>query len=305
MAGILRSQASSEKPWKVPVVAREDRVGVAILTIRRPAVLNAINADVTTQLRENLDAIREDESVEAVVLTGYGKKAFVSGADIGYLSKLDSEDTARGMCLDFQGAIQEFEDFPKPVICAINGVAYGGGCEIAMGCHARVAPAGAKALLGQPEVNLGIIPGAGGTQRLPRIVDFGVAAEMLRTGRPISSERALEIGLVDRLSNGDVVDEAVALARKMVAGEDIPRKINTEAMNPPGELDAIELGHLSKAVDEVLCRVIVEGARMTLAEGLKHEAQLFSEVCKTEDSRIGLKNFMTKGARSKAEFVHR
>jgi enoyl-CoA hydratase/carnithine racemase len=268
-------------------------------------VLNAMNADAIKQLGETFASIRDDASIDAAVLTGYGKKAFVSGADIGYLSGLDSPEAAESMCLAFQGAIAVIEDSNKPVVCAMNGIAFGGGCEIAMGCHARIANAGARILAAQPEVNLGIIPGAGGTQRLPRICGFEAASELLRTARPVSSERALELGLVDRLSTGDLIDDAVAMAREIVDGTVSPDPIARGPVDVPATLPDIDLGHLSTAVDEILMRAVTEGGRMTLADGLKHEAMLFAEVCQTEDSKIGIQNFIEKGARSKAEFKNR
>lgn len=305
VADVLKKQAASGAPWEIPVVLREDRGDVAVVTVRRPDVLNAINAEAIRQLAATFEAIATDDAVKAVVVTGYGKKAFVSGADIGFLSTLESPEDGTNMCLNFQGAVQVIEDMEKPVVCAMNGIAFGGGCEIAMGCHARVAPKGLRVLAGQPEVKLGIIPGAGGSQRLPRIVGFEKGSELLRTGRPISSEEAHEIGLVDRLSDGDVVADAIAFAREIAAGEHTPKPMPAEPLSPPDALPEVDLGHLSTAVDAILCRAIVDGGRMTLADGLVLEAKLFGEVCKTEDKKIGIANFIEKGARSKAEFVNR
>jgi len=300
----LVTQADRNAPWKIPVILREDRGDVAVVTVRRPAVLNAMNAEAITQLGEVFAGIAKDDAVRAAVLTGYGRKAFVSGADIGFLSGLNTPEAAESMCHRFQGSIQVIEDSPKPVVCALNGLALGGGCEIAMGCHARVARRDVR--LGQPEVALGVIPGAGGTQRLPRIVGFETGAEMMRTSRPINAARALEIGLVDRVCEGDdVVAEAVALARDIVAGKFTPKPMPREPLSPPDKLPDVDIGHLSRAVDAILCRAILEGGRMTLADGLRHEAKCFAEVSQTEDARIGLGNFIEKGARSKAQFVHR
>lgn len=305
VAAVLQKQAEQNKPWKVPVILRHDRDGVAILTFRRPAVLNAINDEAIVQLRERAEEVAKDDSVRAVVLTGYGSKAFVSGADIGFLAKLETAEAAERMSLDFQGSIAALENMSKPVVCAMNGVAFGGGCEIAMGCHARIAPKRAKLLAAQPEVNLGLIPGAGGTQRLPRIVGFDTANGLLRTGRPLSAEAAHEIGLVDRLSEGDLVEDAVAFALEIADGKESPKPMEKNPLSPPDKLPEVDLGHLSTAVDKILCRAVIEGGRMTLDEGLKLEAKLFGEVCLTEDKKIGTKNFIEKGARSKAEFVHR
>ncbi len=305
VAECLRERARSGQPWRVPVVLRENRGDVAILRIRRPAVLNAVNAETIAQLAEAVREARDDDSIRAIVLTGYGRKAFVSGADIGFLSTLETPEDGERMCLNFQGAIQEIADCPKPVVCALNGLAFGGGCEIAMGCHARIARADLRVLAAQPEVNLGIIPGAGGTQRMPRLIGIEKGAELLRTGRPVSPQEALELGLVDRLSEGDLVDDAVALAHEIVEGRFEPVSLPTGPIDAPERLPDVDIGHLSRAVDAILCRAILEGARMTLADGLRLEAKLFGEVLTTEDSRIGIRNFIEKGARSKAEFVHR
>ena len=287
------------------VVTREDRDDISVITISRPEVLNAINDRAMEQLGTRFREVGDDDAVRAVVLTGDGDKAFVAGADIPYLNSLQTPEAAERMCLEFQAAIAAIENLGKPVVCAINGVALGGGCEIAMGCHARVARAGAKVLAGQPEVNLGLIPGAGGTQRLPRWVGFEVAGEMLRTGRPVSSERALEIGLVDRLTDEDVVEAAIVFARDILDGKETPAPIAKGPLEVPGALPDVDIGHLSRAVDAILCRAVLEGGAMALPDGLAHEARLFAEVHQTEDARIGLDNFIEKGARSKAEFMHR
>lgn len=288
-----------------PIMLRDDRGGVTVITINRPEALNAMNAQAIAELGERFGEVGADDSVEAVVLTGGGGKAFVAGADIGYLNTLDSVEAAQQMCLDFQGSIAVMENLGKPVVCAMNGLALGGGCEIAMGTHARVARAGLKVLAGQPEVALGVIPGAGGTQRLPRWVGFEVANVMLRTGAPIDSDRALEIGLVDELVDGDVVEAAMAYARGILDGTYTPKPIPKGPIEVPDSLPAVDIGHLSKVVDSYVCRAALEGGAMTLADGLKHEAKLFGEVRMTEDARIGLKNFLENGPRSKAAFVHR
>jgi enoyl-CoA hydratase/carnithine racemase len=264
-----------------------------------------MNAEAITQLGEVFAGIKSDSAIKAAVLTGYGKKVFVSGADIKFLSTLDTPEAAENMCHTFQGSVGVIEDLGKPVVAAMNGIAFGGGCEIAMGCHARIAKKGMRVLAGQPEVNLGIIPGAGGTQRLPRIVGFEVGGEMLRNGRPISSDRALEIGLLDRLSEGDLIDDAIALAIEIVEGTYTPKPMPKDPVDAPDSLPDTDIGHLSTAVDAILVRATLEGGRMTLADGLKHEAKLFAEVCQTEDSKIGINNFIEKGAKSKAEFVHK
>jgi enoyl-CoA hydratase/3-hydroxyacyl-CoA dehydrogenase len=168
-----------------------------------------------------------------------------------------------------------------------------------------VAPAGLKVFVAQPEPNLGIIPGAGATQRLPRLVGLERAAELLRTGRSVSSAEALELGLVREAVEGDVVEAAAALARRAASGAVKLDRLPRDPIPTPESLPEVDIGHRSRAVDALLQRTILEGARMTLREGLALEVRRFGEVCALEDMRIGVANFVEKGPRSKAPFVHR
>jgi enoyl-CoA hydratase/carnithine racemase len=164
---------------------------------------------------------------------------------------------------------------------------------------------GLAVAVAQPEANLGIVPGAGATQRLPRLVGVEKAAEMLRTGRALSGREAVACGLVREEVEGDVVDAAVQLARAAVRGEVRLRPINSGPIATPDQLPALELGHLSRATDALICRAIIEGCRLPLADGLHLESELFGECCATEDMRIGVDNFIANGPRAKAVFVHR
>lgn len=298
----LEQQVTTGKPWDIPVVLREDRDGVAVLTIRRPQVLNALNRDVFEQIGAHMDAIEKDGSVKGAVLTGFGRKAFVSGADIGMLAAVKTPEDGEKTSWHSNSILLKVDKCSKPVVCAYNGLAFGGGNELALACHARIARKGLKLLAGQPEPNLGIIPGAGGSQRLPRVVGFEKANVMLRTGRPVSGPEALECGLISEEVDGDVVDRGVALVNEM-AGNGFTR-INREPIDDV-ELADVDLGHLSKAVDAIMCKAIVEGAKLGLDEGLKFESKCFGEVCATEDMRIGMENFIKNGPRAKAEFVHK
>lgn len=304
VADALCTQAKTGDPWTIPVIVRSDVADVAVLTIRRPKILNALDAEAFAQIRSHVEAIRNDKKIKAVVITGHGKKAFISGADVRFLAKIDSAAAGEKACLESQAVINAVEDSPKPVVAAINGLAFGGGCELAMGCHGRIAQAGLRVLAAQPEPNLGIMPGAGGTQRLPRLVGVEKAAELLRTGRPVSSEEAKAIGLVDRLAEDDLLEHAVAYAHELASSGDF-KKIETGPIEVPDTLPDLDIGHLSQAVDALIVRAIVEGARLPLRDGLKMEAKLFGEVAKTEDMRIGVQNFLKNGPRAKAEFVHR
>jgi enoyl-CoA hydratase/carnithine racemase/3-hydroxyacyl-CoA dehydrogenase len=302
----LLAHGSTNQPFDVPVVLREDRDGIAVLTIRRPKVLNALDQSVFQELATRFAQCQADPKVLGIVLTGFGKKAFVSGADVNFLARIDSvamgEQTSRTsqVCVDAVQAVQ------KPTVAALNGLAFGGGIELAMACEARIAQKGLKVLAGQPEANLGIIPGAGGTVRLPRLIGIERAAEMLRTCRPISSEKALALGLIREEVDGDLVGRAVQLAKDLATGK-APRSRMAEGplANVPASLPPVEIGHLSKKVDEILCKAILGGAKLPLAEAIPFEAKCFGEVCGTEDMRIGVDNFLKNGPKSKAQFVHR
>lgn len=302
----LAALGKDNRPFEVPVVLREDRDGIAVLTIRRPKVLNALDQSVFEELRTRFQECDRDPKVQGIVLTGFGKKAFVSGADVNFLAKIDSvamgERTSRAsqVCVDAIQAVQ------KPTVAALNGLAFGGGIETAMACEVRIAQKGLKVLAGQPEANLGIIPGAGGTVRLPRLIGIERAAEMLRTCRPISSEKALAYGLIREEVEGDLVGRAVQLAKELATGR-APRSRMAEGPLPnvPASLPAVDIGHLSKKVDEILCKAILGAAKLPLHEAILFEAKCFGEVCGTEDMRIGVDNFVKNGPKVKAQFVHR
>ena len=304
VAECLKAQAASGENWKIPVVHRADEDGIAVVTIRRPRFLNALNAEVFSQICDVFEGIGQDDSVRGAVLTGFGSKAFVSGADVNFLARIESAEEGEQTCLESQRATHVIEKVGKPVVCAMNGLAFGGGNEIAMSCTARVASKGIKVFVAQPEPNLGIIPGCGGTQRLPRWIGVEAAAEYLRTARPMSTATALELGLIQKEIDGELLPASVAYARALADGSESAPAIPTGVIDAPAELPQVELGHLSRKIDELVCRAILEGAGMDLDAGLAHEAKLFGECCETKDMRIGVQNFIENGPRSKAEFVH-
>lgn len=291
---------------EVPVVLRHDKEGVAVLTIRRPKTLNAMNQEVFDQLGRHIDAIKKDDGIVAMVVTGFGVKAFVSGADVKFLSAIETPQQGIDTSLRSQSVVNKVDELGKPVVAAMNGLAFGGGLELAMACRARIGRAGLKVFVGQPEPNLGIIPGAGGTQRLPRLIGLEKAAKMLRDGKPISSDTALEYGLIsDAVDFDNLLPTAINLARDLATGSaSVPEIQRAPLENLPEKLPEVNIGHLSTVIDSIICRAVLEGAKMTLADGLKHEAELFGDVCRSKDMNIGLTNFLTKGPRSKAEFVH-
>jgi enoyl-CoA hydratase len=252
-----------------------DRDGpVAIITVNRPKVLNALNSQTLDELRRAILELTHDDSVRAVVLTGSGEKSFVAGADINELSVLTPAG-AREHAVAGQHVLDLIEHMGKPVIGAINGYALGGGCELAMACTIRLAADTAK--LGQPEINLGLIPGYAGTQRLSRIVGRGQALELLLTGDQLSATDALRLGLVNRVvPAAELMNEAKKLAATLAA-------------KPP-----IAVRYILEAVHK--------GLEMPFPQAQIFEATLFGLAASTEDMREGTKAFLEK---RKAEFKGR
>jgi enoyl-CoA hydratase/carnithine racemase len=246
----------------------EKKNAIAYVTVNRPKVLNALNMATMEELGTAFLDIRNDTSIRVAILTGAGEKAFVAGADIGELAKQDAvsgkEYAHRG-----QAVLDLIENLGKPVIARINGFALGGGCELALACTMRLASDNAK--LGQPEVKLGIIPGYGGTQRLPRLVGKGLAMQMVLSGEMISAQEAHRMGLVNEVTPAaELVPRAEALAAKIIANAPLAVQYAMEAVN--------------------------KGMEMTLAEGLFLEATLFGVCCSTEDKKEGTAAFLEKRA---------
>jgi enoyl-CoA hydratase/3-hydroxyacyl-CoA dehydrogenase len=302
---MMRKQAASGKPWKIPVVFREDKGDVAIVKIRRPNALNALNKDVFDQLEEIFTDIKNNSKIKGAVLTGFGTRAFVSGADIGMLAALKTPEEAEAGCNRDKTALALIENLGKPVVCAMNGLAFGGGNELAMACTARIAKKGLKVFVGQPEPTLGIIPGAGGTQRLPRLIGIEKALPILRSGNPISSAQAKEIGLIHEEVEGDLIEAAIDWVKNILSGKVRIPPIRKDPIPIPSKLPEVDIGHLSRKIDGLLQKAILEGAKMTLSEGLKFESKVFGECLLTEDMRIGMDNFLKNGPRVKANFVHK
>jgi len=226
----------------------ENTGGVALVTIDRQDALNALNVETLTELRDRLRELAEDDAARVVVLTGAGEKAFVAGADIKYMGSLAPEG-AKGWGALGHEAARLLEEMPKPTIAAINGFALGGGCELALGCDIRYASS--KARLGQPEIDLGIVPGWGGTQRLARVCGLGVAKELILTGRMIDAEEALRIGLVSAIAD-PVLDHALGMARKLAEKSPVALRVAKRLLNlSPGALEreAEEFGDLFASED--------------------------------------------------------
>ena len=229
----------------------------------------------------------------------------MSGADINDLAACKTPEAGYQNSQNFQKVCNYIESLEKPVVCAWNGFAFGGGAELAMSCTDRICRAGMPIAACQPEVNLGFIPGAGGTQRLPRLVGVSKAAEILRTARPVPSREAVEIGLAREEVTGDLVEAAATLVRQIADGSAEAPKIETGPLNDIGEPEDLDIGHHSRKIDSILVDAIYQGAQMTLAEGLELESRSFGKCIETEDMWIGLDVFMTRGASTKAPFIHR
>ena len=231
------------------VVERRDDA-VAVVTIERQEALNALNVETLTELRDRLGELAEDESARVVVLTGAGERAFVAGADIKYMSGLGPGEAKEWGGLGHEAA-RLLEEMPKPTIAAINGFALGGGCELALGCDLRYASSNAR--LGQPEIDLGIVPGWGGTQRLARVCGIGVAKDLIYTGRTVDAEEALRIGLVNAVAD-PVLEHALEAAHALAAKSPVALALAKKLVNmAPNALDreAEEFGDLFAGEDSM------------------------------------------------------
>ncbi len=244
----------------------ERRDAVTILYVNRPQVMNAINRETLAEIGDATRAFVADATQGALVVTGSGEKAFISGADINELAPLGpaaAEDISRFG----QSVVDQLEQSPKPVIAAVNGFAFGGGCELALACHMRLASE--NAVMGLPEVKLGIIPGYGGTQRLPRLVGPGRALELILSARNIKADEAERIGLVNRIvPQAELLNEAVKLAQAILKN------------GPLAVQAALEC--------------VVRGMQLPLDQGLRFESGRFGILASSDDMHEGLQAFLDK-----------
>ena len=238
----------------------------AIVTINRPDKLNALNMETIAALDQTMRRLNEEASVRAVIITGAGNKAFVAGADISEIKTLD-EQSGKDFAARGQRVFRYIEKMGKPVIAAINGFALGGGCELALACHIRIAASNAK--FGQPEINLGIIPGYGGTQRLPRIIGLSNALYLLCSGEMITAEKALRLGLVT---------EVVENENLLVRAKELANLLSQKA---------------PLAVNYIL-HAVYQGMDTDLDAALEIEASYFGKACATEDMKEGTDAFLNK-----------
>jgi enoyl-CoA hydratase len=254
-------------PYEALLYEKKARIGY--VTLNRPRILNAQSPEMFEELAEVFGDIRHDPDVGVVILSGAGDRAFCAGADINFLKQLAQTTpvAAKTFVEKNRLAFGAIAHLGKPVIAAVNGFALGGGCELAMACHIRIASDNAR--FGQPEINLGLFPGAGGTQRLPRLVGKGIALEMMLTGEPISAQEAHRVGLVNRV---------VPAAELMETAEKLAQQILSKA--------PLAVGMILEAVQH--------GMEMSLAESLQLEENLFGVICSTEDMREGTTAFLEK-----------
>lgn len=240
--------------------------GIGMITLNRPKALNALNSELLTELNGLLDEIAQDESVKVVIVTGAGDKAFVAGADIAEMQSMSPME-GRAFGKFGQAIFSKLENIPQPVIAAVNGFALGGGCELAMACDIRIASDRAK--FGQPEVSLGIVPGFGGTQRLPRLIGKGRAKELLYTADMINAEEAYRIGLVNKIVPADeLLSTAKELAEKIMARAQVAVQLCKAAVNTGMDTD--------------------------LESGIAYEAEVFGLCFASADQKEGMSAFVGK-----------
>lgn len=242
--------------------------GILIITINRPDKLNALNREVINELSTVLDQVYQDSSIQSAIITGAGEKAFVAGADISEFPTMSKEQGAELARRGQEMVFNKIENCPKPIIAAVNGFALGGGCELAMACHFRTTTP--KAKFGQPEVNLGLIPGYGGTQRLVHLIGKGKAMELLMTADMISGEEAVQLGLANHLfAPEELIEKTIEIAKK----------INTKA--------PLAIAKIIKLVND---------AANSHPQGFNDEIEAFGDCFATEDMREGTSAFLEKRA---------
>jgi enoyl-CoA hydratase/3-hydroxyacyl-CoA dehydrogenase len=273
---------------------------LAVVSIRRPEVRNALSDQVMEELAGTFAELAADATVKGVVLTSFD--GALAGADINELAALPTSEAAEAKCLRGQAVLNIIAALKKPVVAAVDGPVMGGGAELSMACHARVV--GLGLLLAQPEVNLGIIPGYGGTQRLPRLVGLERGLDLLRTGRAVGFKEACGWGWAVPEPTADFVGAAKELIHEHLHGKVKLAPVNPEPMQIPDQLPRVDIGHHSLCIDAILVEAVRKGLAQSLPEGLKVEAKAFGRCLRTVDTDIGMKNFIQNGPRVPATFLH-
>ena len=273
---------------------------LAVVWVRRPEVKNALNRLTLEEIQSAMQQLDADPDVKGIVFTSYD--GALAGADIGELSALPSPEACEKICHFGHSVLRTIATLSKPVVAALDGPVLGGGAEISMSCHARVV--GKNLVLGQPEVNLGIIPGYGGTQRLPRLIGLERAFDLMRTAKSVGAKEACAWGWATGEPEADPFVAAKNLLRKHISGEVRLSPVNPAPLAVPEKLPAVDLGYHSRAIDAILVDVLRRGLVLELDEGLKIEAEGFGRCKRTVDLDIGMKNFTQNGPRVPADFLH-
>jgi enoyl-CoA hydratase/3-hydroxyacyl-CoA dehydrogenase len=310
---VCTAYAAAHAGFEVPRSIREKRLArfhrnvtverdgeLAVVAVRRPEVRNALSDRTMHELDEVFAALEADASVQGIVVTSFD--GALAGADITELAALKDVAACEASSSGGQRVLDHVAASRKPVVAAVDGPVMGGGAELSMACHARVV--GPSLALGQPEVNLGIIPGYGGTQRLPRLVGVERGLEVLRTGRTVSAKEACAWGWATGEPAADFVGVAKALVRDALRGKVKLAPVDPRPVPVPAKLPDVDLGHRSLAIDEILVDVVVRGLALPLREGLEVESRGFGRCKRTVDMDIGMKNFIQNGPRVPAAFLH-
>jgi enoyl-CoA hydratase/3-hydroxyacyl-CoA dehydrogenase len=289
---------------KLPAYLRDVTIqrdgDLAVVMVRRPESKNALCMQTVQELRTAFESLDADDSIHGVVFTGFGGP--LSGADINEFTSLTSREATEGICLKAHPVQKFIAGMKKPVVAAADGPVMGGGAEFCMACHARVV--GPNLLFAQPEVNLGIMPGYGATQRLPRIVGVERALELLRTGRTVGAKEACAIGWATGQPAADYIRAAKDLIREHIAGKVNLMPVDPAPMPVPDPIPNVDIGHRSLLIDKILVEAVKQGLRLPLDEGLVVEAKAFADTKETIDADIGIKNFIQNGPRTPAAFMH-
>lgn len=311
--GLCRSFAAAHPGFEVPKSIAEENFptfrrnvkleqdgDLAVLKVWRPEAMNALSDQTIAEINEAFREIAADDTVKGVVFTS--SNGALAGADINGIAALKTPEECKAICRRAHPVQAMIEGFEKPVVAALNGPVLGGGAEFSMSCHARVV--GPGLMVGQPEVNLGLIPGYGGTQRLPRLIGVERAFDLLRTGRPVGAKEATAWGW----ATGEVADDPLAAAKDLLR-EHIAREVKLTPVDPapisiPAVLPTVDVGHHSLAIDAILVDVLRRGLAKPLADGLEIEADGFARCKETVDMNIGLTNFIQNGPRTPAAFLH-
>jgi enoyl-CoA hydratase/3-hydroxyacyl-CoA dehydrogenase len=289
---------------RLPVYLRDLTIqrdgNIAVVTVRRPEFKNALCMQTVQELKTAFETLDADASVQGVVFTGFGGP--LSGADVNEFTSLNTREETEGICYKAHPVQKLIAGMKKPVVAAVDGPVMGGGAEFCMSCHARVV--GRNLMFAQPEVNLGIIPGYGATQRLPRLVGVERALELLRTARTIGAKEACAIGW----AHGEPVADPISAAKNLIR-EHIAGKVKLAAVNPaplavPDPIPSVEIGHRSLVIDAIIVKAVQEGVRLPLDQGLIVETKSFADSKETIDADIGIKNFTANGPRVPAAFMH-